>query len=369
MLTIKLSLPGFEHPDISQFTGTLDNTFRNCVFYINRDDILAADFWVCLEGPYKSLETCRVKRNNVIYLAAEVAWPRFFYDSELKRSFLNQFGRVYTCHDIYADNAVFGPPYLPWMINANHGQSIFSASERDRSYFSGLTYLPKTKQLSVFCSAQAWTDDHKMRLKFVKALKQHFGDTLDWFGNGIQPLAQKWDGIAPYKYHLVLENQSRFDVITEKLYDSFLGLAYPIYYGAPNVSDYLDPSAMATINILDLRGSIKKIEQILAADPYQAALPALVESKNRVLTKYNLFERIVDLCQASHQGSSNEASAAEQVVLKPLAAFDAVNDFKTALEERRYQVLFNRLAYYYPGHLLQRLGEKLLGRYDSKDPS
>jgi hypothetical protein len=369
MLTIKLSLPGFGHPDISQFTGTLDNTFRDCVFYINRDDILTADFWVCLEGPYKSLETCRVNRNNVIYLAAEVAWPRFFYDSVLKRSFLSQFGKVYTCHDVYADNAIFGLPYLPWMINANHGQSIFAASERDRSYFSGLTHLPKTKQLSVFCSAQAWTDDHKMRLKFVKALKKHFGDTLDWFGNGIRPLDQKWDGIAPYKYHLVLENQSRFDVITEKLYDAFLGLAYPIYYGAPNVGDYFDPSAIATINILDLHGSIKKIEQILAADPYQAALPALVESKNRVLTKYNLFERIVDLCQSSHQGSSTEAKATEQVVLKPLAAFDVVNDFKTALEKRQYQVLFNRLAYYYSGHLLQRLGNKLLGRYNSKDPS
>jgi hypothetical protein len=369
MLTIKLSLPGFEHPDISQFTGTRDNTFRNCVFYINRDDILSADFWVCLEGPYKSLETCRVNKKNVIYLAAEVAWPRFFYDSDLKRSFLHQFGRVYTCHDVYADNAIFGLPYLPWMINANHGQSIFSASERDRSYFSGLTNLQKTKQLSVFCSAQAWTDDHKMRLKFVKALKKHFGDALDWFGNGIQPLEQKWDGIAPYKYHLVLENQSRFDVITEKLYDSFLGLAYPIYYGAPNVGDYFDPSAIATINILDLHGSIKKIEQILAADPYQAALPALVESKNRVLTKYNLFERIVDLCQSSLNGSLTTSAASEQVVLRPLADFNVANDLKTVLKKRQFRVLFNRIALYYAGHLFQRLGKKLLDRHKMKSPS
>jgi hypothetical protein len=366
MLKIKLSLPGFDHPNISQFTGTLDNTFRDCVFYINRDDILSADFWVCLEGPYKSLETCRVDRKNVIYLAAEVAWPRFFYDSELKRSFLNQFGRVYTCHDVYADNVVFCPPFLPWMINANHGQSIFSASERDRSYFSDLGQLPKTKQLSVFCSSQAWTDDHKMRLKFVHALKKHFGDAVDWFGNGVQPLEQKWDGIAPYKYHLVLENQSRFDVITEKLYDSFLGLSYPIYYGAPNVGDYFDLNAMSTINILDINGSIKKIEQILRTDPYEGSLPALLESKDKVLTTYNLFERIVDICQASRHESSGVAESLEQVVIKPLAQFDVANDFKTALEKRQYHVLFNRVAYYYPGHLLQRLGKKLVNRYKSK---
>ncbi len=367
MLTIKLSLPGFDHPDISQFTGSLDNTFRNCVFYINRDDIPAADFWVCLEGPYKSNETCRVKRKNVIYLAAEVAWPRFFYDSELKRSFLNQFGRVYTCHDVYADNAVFCPPYLPWMINANHGQSIFSASERDRSYFSGLSHLPKTKQLSVFCSSQAWTEDHKMRLKFVKALKKHFGDALDWFGNGIQPLDQKWDGIAPYKYHLVLENQSRCDVITEKLYDSFLGLAYPIYYGAPNVGDYFDPNAMTMINILDIHGSIKKIEEILKTDPYHAAQPALIESKNRVLTKFNLFERIVDICQSSQTGASTTSGISEQIVLRPLSDFNVANDLKTTLEKQQYKALLNRLAYYYPGHLMQRLGNKLLDRYKIKD--
>ena len=363
MLTIKLSLPGFEHPDISQFTGTLDNTFRNCVFYINRDDILSADFWVCLEGPYKSKETCRVNRKNVIYLAAEVAWPRFFYDSELKRSFLKQFGSVYTCHDVYADNVVFGPPYLPWMINANHGQSIFSPSERDRSYFSGLNHLPKTKQLSVFCSSQVWTEDHKMRLKFVKALKNHFGDTLDWFGNGVHPLDQKWEGIAPYKYHLVLENQSRYDVITEKLYDSFLGLAYPIYYGAPNVGDYFDQNAMATINILDIHGSINKIEEVLKTDPYQAVQPALIESKNRVLTKYNLFERIIDICQSAHESSSTASATSEQVVLEPLANFNVANDLKTALTKRQFQVFVNRIALYYPGHLLQRLGKKLLDRH------
>ena len=208
-----------------------------------------------------------------------------------------------------------------------------------------------------------------MRLKFVKALKKHFGDALDWFGNGIQPLEQKWDGIAPYKYHLVLENQLRIDVITEKLYDSFLGLAYPIYYGAPNVGDYFDPKSMATINILDLHGSIKKIEQILTADPYQAALPALVESKNRVLTKCNLFERIVDLCQALHQGSSSEAKAAEQVILRPLIDFNVAYDLKTVLKKRQLRVLFNRIALYYPGHLFQRLGKKLLDKHKIKSTS
>ena len=139
MVTIKLSLPGFVEADISQFIGRTNNIVRDCVFFINRDDIKVADYWVCLEAPYKTVETCRIKKDNVFFLTAETAWPRFFYDNELKKNFLGQFGRIYTCHDIYAANTYFGLPYLPWMINANHGQSVFSAHARDRLFFEQLS--------------------------------------------------------------------------------------------------------------------------------------------------------------------------------------------------------------------------------------
>jgi hypothetical protein len=367
MVTIKLSLPGFDEADISQFTGHINNIVKDCIFYINRDDIKTADYWVCLEAPYKAVEICRLKKENVFFLTAEAAWPRFFYDSELKKNFLSQFGKVFTCHDIYADNVVFDLPYLPWMINANHGQSVFSKHERDRIFFEQLKFVPKTKSLSVFCSNQTWTDDHKLRLKFVKALKAHFGDQIDWFGNGIQPLDQKWDGIAPYKYHIALENQSRNNVITEKLYDSFLGLAYPIYYGAPNANEYFDSNSFSTIDIVDFKGSIKKIERILECNFYEQRLDAIIESKNLVLTKYNLFERIAEICLTAHSSTLHADELAEQdVVLMTMNQFDVNQDITTLIRQKQFNLILKRFLYYYPAHFLKRVSLRLLQQYNNQ---
>lgn len=364
MITIKLSLPGFEDADISQFIGSTNNTVRDCVFFINRDDIKVADYWVCLEAPYKSVETCRVKRDNVFFLTAEAAWPRFFYDHELKKNFLAQFGRIFTCHDIYASNVVHDLPYLPWMINANHGQSIFSQHDRDRIFFEQLTSLPKTKVLSVFCSNQTWTEDHKLRLKFVRSIKEHFGDQIDWFGNGIQPLTRKWDGIAPYKYHIVLENQARNNVITEKLYDAFLGLAYPIYYGAPNAHEYFDTSSFSTIDIIDLKGSIKKIERVIESNLYEQRLSSIIESKNLVLKKYNLFERIADICLAAQSTNlSTNSSVEKDCVLRTMNHFDINQDLAILLKSKKFMLIIKRLIYYYPGYILSKFGDSLVRKY------
>jgi hypothetical protein len=253
------------------------------------------------------------------------------------------------------------------MINANHGQSVFSAHARDRLFFEQLTSLPKTKDLSVFCSNQTWTEDHKLRLKFVRGLKAHFGDKLDWFGNGIQPLEQKWDGIATYKYHIALENQSRNNVITEKLYDSFLGLAYPIYYGAPNAGEYFDSKSFSTIDIVDIKGSIKIIEKILESDLYEQRLNEVIASKNLVLSKYNLFERIADICLAAQATiSRSDPSVEENVMLMTVNQFDVKQDLTALFKKNRVGLILKRLIYYYPGSLLKKWGARLIQQYDKQ---
>lgn len=362
-----MSIPGFDHPDISQFVGNFENRVDDCVFHINADHIESADFWVCLEGPYKDEERCRVKKTNVFFLTAEVAWPRLFYDSEPKKNYLAQFGHIYTCHDIYANNVTMDLPFLPWMINANHGQSVLSPNPRDCNYFKSLDTLIKTKSLSVFCSDQNWTADHKLRLKFTRALKKHFGEHLDWFGNGVQPINEKWQGIAPYKYHIVLENQSRYNVITEKMYDAFLGLSYPIYYGAPNIDNYFDPQSFSKIDITDLNGTIKIIEKILEIDPYEQALPAIIKSKNRVLNENNLFVRIAKICKdqalKNAQGDANET---DFVALRQLIDFNAQQDLQSLLVQKNWGLLCDRLTLYYPSFLFRRISERLFKEYSSR---
>jgi hypothetical protein len=363
LIKIKLSIPGFESHkiDISEFTGSKDGVFLGCQFYINRKDIKEADYWFCFEDIIGEEESCLIDPRNIFFLTAEAAWPQGYFDDLNRVGFLKQFSRIFTCHDIYLPNVTYSLPFLPWMINANHGSSIFESSHRDCEYLDALERLKKPKLLSVFCSKQIWTEDHRLRLKFVKALKKHFGERLDWFGNGINPLEQKWEGISPYKYHITLENQSRNNIITEKLYDAFLGLSYPIYWGAPNASSYFPEDSFTTIDIVDVKGAIEKIEQLLSSDTYEKALPSILVSKKMVLNEYNLFRRLVNICQDAND--LNKTLDKQYITLQPVRKVNALRDIRESFSRDEYRVSIRKMALLYPGKLIRRVGNKLIAIY------
>jgi hypothetical protein len=307
MLKIKISIPGFaDNINISQFVGNDKNIGFDCQFFINNSTLQEADYWFVIENLNRQEDAVCIHEENIYFLSAEVVHEKGYYDTKRLLAFLDQFNHIITCHDIYSRKTKYDLPFLPWMINANHGSSIFGVSTRDFKWFNENNVIDKTKKISVICSDQKLTIDHRLRFKFVTALKKHFGEELDWYGNGINPLPEKWYGIAPYKYHIVIENQSRNNIITEKLYDSFLGMAYPIYYGAPNINKFFDPKSMTQIDIMDLHGSIKKIEEVLKDDKWEEKRSLLIESKQRVLNDYHLFKRIAEISKSSQLYSSKK---------------------------------------------------------------
>lgn len=298
MIKIKVSARGGSFsPNISQFVGNSENTYQNCRFYIN-DSLEEADVWFVMEDVDEEDSQCLVSPDRVFFLTAETSWmPNHYYSSTNSRRFIDQFSQLYTCHDVYKSNVVNTYPFLPWMINANHGQTVLGEHDRNINVMREINNLPKTKPLSVFCSAQVSTSNHRMRFRFVHELKSYFGKNIDWYGNGVNPLAEKWDGIAPYRYTLALENQSVHNLFTEKIYDAFLGLAYPIYWGAPNLSDYFDEDSFQHINIRDLNGSIRIISNLIESDVAEASQIKLVQSRDAVLDKYNMFVRMANIAQ------------------------------------------------------------------------
>lgn len=365
VLKIKISTPD-RHVDydISQYLGNHDGVVDGCKFFINDPTVVQADYWICSEDLNEKEECCYIKPENIYFLTAEASWPKLHYHSTKKIQFLRQFAKIFSCHPIYLPNMHYEPPFLPWMINANHGPSLFRASVRDVRFFKTLEEIEKTKLISVFCSNQNLTEDHKLRLEFVKELKKHFGDRLDWFGNGINPLEQKWDGIAPYKYHIVIENQSSNNVITEKIYDAFLGLSYPIYYGAPNIQNFFDSESMEIIDIVDLNGSIKKIEEILEKDPYRYKLPDIIKSKNKVIKEYNLFSRIAKICNANASApQKNNTLKLEKVVMRRSSEFKISDEVKSILSSEGVSALLRKIVFYYPAKLLHLISERLLSKY------
>ena len=124
----------------------------------------------------------------------------------------------------------------------------------------------------------------------MRKLKKHYGDRIDVYGRGFNGFEDKWDVLAPYKYHIAIENSSEKYYWTEKLSDCYLTGTFPIYYGCRNIGEYFDEKSYARIDINNFENAVKTIDEILGEDLYEQRRNALIESKRMVLDKYNIFE-------------------------------------------------------------------------------
>lgn len=304
---------------IGKYLPSGNNIYKNCQFFLN-EDIENPDYWVVVDGVEKE-ESVTIDPNNLIFATAEVLlFAHYLSDSSDK--FLNQFHKILTSHNIYRDNVEQSLPLQPWMIDAEYGKPLFRDSDLDHKFLSS-SHPPKTKTMSIFCSSKGRLesdhDNHRIRYHFVMKLKDRFKDKLDIFGDGINSCNPKWLGLADYKYSIAIENQSRYNMITEKLYDCFLAECYPIYYGAPNVDEYFDKDSLMQINVADFKGSVREIEQAIEGNLWEKNYQKVLESKDLALNKYNWLMRIGEICILDHaQSKSNKK---ELVTIKPQSFF------------------------------------------------
>ena len=295
MIDVKISMASNgKNLTLKNFCSKNENPEIN--YHINTQ-ISKADIWLVFEDLKYETETCEVPKENIFYLNNESSFRKdYFFENHMVK-FLNQFSKGFGCYATRNENYVSTPPFCPWMIHANHGDQIFEDSNFNFDYFSKLNNLEKSIDLSVICSNKSHTENHSLRLEFVKILKNHFGERLHWYGNGINTIEKKSDIIFKSKYHIAIENGSRNNLVTEKLYDSFLGLSFPIYYGAPNISELFDKDSLISIDINDVNNSIKSIESVLKSDLYHKNFNQLLKSKERVLADFNIYYRLNKLVE------------------------------------------------------------------------
>lgn len=279
-------------------------------FHIN-DNTSEADFWVvCYQRLPNKMEQCLVAPENTIFVTWEPDSVWHF-----SKGFLNQFGKVISCQqNLKHHNVVYDQPGLGWHIGMvrHNGINVYN---KDYDYLS-TSHPQKTKLISVISSNKAFTQGHRERIEFVKKLKQHYGDSLDVFGRGIRDFDDKWAVIAPYKYHISLENCAIPYYWSEKLADSFLGNAFPFYYGCTNVGDFFSPNSYRTIDIHNPEQAIKIIDQAIADDLADKCADAVEQSKQLVLNQYNFFSLI-----SKHIATMNVEAPKQLVTIKDDLSF------------------------------------------------
>ena len=91
-------------------------------------------------------------------------------------------------------------------------------------------------------------------------------NTSIYIGHGFNDIPDKWEAIAPYKYHIVLENTVQPDCWSEKLADSFLGFSLPIYHGCPNIHDYFNKDSLFLIDIDDINATVELLQYLIDHD-------------------------------------------------------------------------------------------------------
>ena len=255
------------------------------------------DYWVVYDG-LSSPEETRVTSGRVIVVTAEPEAIRTYAPA-----FLAQFDLVLTTQPrLDGPKVIHTQTALPWHVGVRRsrfeGGSELSHDTAAFGYDELQDARPsKARDLSVVCSAKSNAPGQRRRLRFVEQLKDHFGDRLDWFGRGVAPIEDKWDAVAPYRFHISLENSAEPDYWTEKLTDAFLGGAFPLYWGCPNLEDYFDRRAFERLDLDDVGASIDVIERALADGITPEREQALTRAKHLVLDEYNLFPMLVSLVQ------------------------------------------------------------------------
>ncbi len=264
-------------------------TLGNCDYVFDRD---CRDYdWLVVydDLPRNTpLEKLGCRRENTMLITGEPSSITHY-----GKAYLSQFGHLLTSQEPWAvkhPSLIYRQPGLLWYYGGNDPRGTYDS-------LASTNVIPKTKLFSSVCSTKAMKHTlHSKRLEFTKRLMADIPE-LETYGYGMRDVVNKADAIDPYRFHLVIENHSSEHHWTEKLADAFLGYALPIYFGCNNLNLYFEAESFIQINIENYEEAKNCILGIIHSDEYEKRLPAIIESRNRVIHSYSTFAQISQLIQ------------------------------------------------------------------------
>ncbi len=217
--------------------------------------------------------------------------------------YTRQFGAVLTSQAAWAlphPQRIYSQPALHW---------FYGLGSQQITPFDDLLEplsITKTKTLSMVFSAKSMRHTlHYRRAALMRELMDKLPE-MDVFGRlAPHALDDKADCLRDYRYHIAIENFIGEHHWTEKLADTFLGLALPFYAGCPNASAYFPAQSFIPIDIRDAKGALYTIQKAIAENEYEKRLPALHEARRRVLFEYNFFAAVAREITRRHDPSAH----------------------------------------------------------------
>jgi hypothetical protein len=287
--------------------GGLDR-WGTCVFLFDPDERVYDWLLVYEDLPAgHAVEDLACSPKNTIFVTSE--------PSSIKRygtRFLSQFAYVITSQEPWAINH-------PGVIRSQSGMIWCYAFDHRGAwdYLVANPPLRKSGGVSTICSAKkGFFTPHRRRFLFTKKLIAALPE-MARFGRGIRPIEQKADAIDPYYCHVAIENHIAPHHFTEKLIDGFLGLALPVYIGAPNVFDYFPSESVMPVDYSDPAGAAESVRRFLRDGEWYRRLPALQEARRRVLQEYPVYalvEKIINRARDEKSGAWASGAGSTKVL-------------------------------------------------------
>ena len=143
----------------------------------------------------------------------------------------------------------------------------------------GSTWVPewrdldvtKTAMCSLIASGKRSQEGHILRHDTVEWVRAE-ALNVEVMGLGYKPFDAKSEGLAPFRYSIVIENVREPNYFSEKLIDAILCRTVPIYWGCPNIAEFMDTSGMI---ICETKADVRKAILEMSEDGYAARLPGL----------------------------------------------------------------------------------------------
>lgn len=288
-------------PDgMSLLTPGASLRWGRCRFELNPEPGGRADFSVVLYNA-RAYDRFFCAPKNTLFIAGEPLEKKIY-----SQSFYRQFGHVVDSHaESHHPRLHISALGLNWHVGLDHATHSYLYGY---DHLTNLACPDKENRISVVCSNASKTEGQRHRLALLETLKKRLGDKLVHFGRGFRHIGDKMEAILPYRFHLVLENSVQPNYWTEKLADAYLGWAYPVYLGCPNVDEYLPGEALVSINGLDADSVARRITALLEAPLDSRRQTALAEARARVLNVYNPFARAAYWAERLYQPELPECS-------------------------------------------------------------
>lgn len=193
----------------------------------------------------------------------------------------------------------------------NHWHSFINYTE-----FKNMKFPDKTRNLCWVTTSQGdentpsniqITEGQRLRMQFLKKFLEKHPNKMYLYGRNLNKyytiqdfqycggvLTDLWDGIKDYRYSLAFETSYQPGYFC-KLYDPILAGCMPIYWGCPDLENYLPKNSFYRVDLRkDIYTVCDEIIEIINSDLREQHLDELQAAKELLLDKWNIWNVIYE---------------------------------------------------------------------------